>query len=276
MGRLADLIAAGTTPLWIESTAYAQRLLAGGNVAWGDAAEVVAWHRKAQGLVRSDVVSLSLTPIVSAWFESDGELAEEMRAKKRATAPLKVLLASDGLRNHIAEIVKGLRTSYANAPLALVIQSPRRWVAHAYALAHHETLAVGEDEADSAAMYIADFLRSFGELGVDVLLLEESAESLPASAGEIAWYQPVFNIAAHYRWECGIHLPAASDIGGAEGLNFCIAPQAIDGLTNGIGTGGDASLGSGPVPVPAGGFRYIEIPENAQPEATLERLAALR
>ena len=98
MARLADLLASGKPVLWIEATAYAERLMANGKVSWCNAAEVVAWHRKAQGLLKSDIVALPLASVAEAWRQADEELAAEMAGKKRATAPLKILLASEPLR----------------------------------------------------------------------------------------------------------------------------------------------------------------------------------
>ncbi len=276
MGRLADLLSSGKRPLWIEATAYAERLMSNGSVPWLDVAEVVAWHRKAQGLLKSDVVALPVGPIAEAWRQSDSELAEEMSAKKRTTAPLKILLASESLRAHIVEILKGLRASYGSNPLALVVPSPRRWVGDAYAAAHGETPEVGEDEADGAAMYLADFLRAFGESGVDVVLLDENESSVPANATEVKWYQSVFNIAAHYRWDCGLRLPLQRDISGAEGLDFCIAPQPVAGIATGVAVATDFWQSGAAPASPAGGFLFAEIPQDAVPETTLERLAALR
>jgi hypothetical protein len=276
MGRLAELLSSGKRPLWIEATAYAERLMANGQVPWGDAAEVVAWHRKAQGLLKSDIVALPVGAVAEAWRQGDSELAAEMSAKKRTTAPLKILLASESLRAHLVEILKGLRASYASQPLALVVPSPRRWVGDAYATAHGEAAEVGEDEADGAAMYVADFLRAFGESGVDVLLLDESEQSMPANAAEIKWYQSVFNIAAHYRWDSGLRMPLSRDIAGVEGVDFCIAPQAVNGLPTGVAVDAAFWQGGSAPDVAAGGFRYAEIPVDAVPETTLERLAALR
>ncbi|MCK9284668.1 MAG: hypothetical protein M0P39_10335 [Rhodocyclaceae bacterium] len=276
MGRLADLLSSGKRPLWIEATAYAERLMSNGAVPWLDVAEVVAWHRKGQGLLKSDVVSLPIARIAEAWRQADSELAEEMSAKKRATVPLKILLASESLRAHIVEILKGLRASYGSNPLALVVPSPRRWVGDAYAAAHGEAPEVGEDEADGAAMYLADFLRTFGESGVDVVLLEESEQTAPANAVEIKWYQSVFNIAAHYRWECGLRIPVQRDIAGAEGLDFCVAPETVAGIPTGVAIASAFwQAGSAPT-VAAGGFIFAEIPVDAVPETTLERLALLR
>ncbi len=276
MGRLAELLSSGKRVLWIEATAYAERLMANGKVPWCDVAEVVAWHRKAQGLLRSDIVSLPVGPIAEAWRQADRGLAEEMSAKKRTTAPLKILLASESLRAHIGEILKGLRASYGSNPLALVVSSPRRWVGDAYLAAHGETAEVGEDEADGAAMYVADFLRAFGESGIDLLLLEESEQSAPANAAEIKWYQSVFNIAAHYRWESGLRIPVQRDIAGAAGIDFCITAQPVNGLPTGLAVDAVFWQGGSAPAVSAGGFLYAEIPVDAVPETTLERLAVLR
>jgi len=199
-----------------------------------------------------------------------------MSAKKRVTAPLKILLASEPLRAHLVEILKGLRASYGSSPLALVVPSPRRWVGDAYVAAHGEAAEVGEDEADGASMYVADFLRTFGESGIDVLLLDESEQSAPASPAEVKWYQSVFNIAAHYRWECGLRVPVQREISSAEGIDFCIAPQEVDGLPTGVAIAADFWKGGNAPTAPAGGFLFAEIPVDAVPETILERLALLR
>ena len=276
MGRLIDLLAAGKTPLWIDGSTYAEHLMANGAVPWCDVAEVVAWHRKAQGLLRSDVVALPIAAMATAWQAADSTLDAEMRAKKRTTAPLRALLASESLRAHLVEILRGLRASYSDLPLALVVPSPRNWVGIAYAAAHGEVPEVGEDEADGAAMYMADFLRAFGESGVDVLLLVETEQTTPADAAQVAWYQSVLNIAGHYRWDCGLRQATASNIAGAEGLDFCIAADATSGPRSGIAIAGER-WSSGEVPaVPEGGFRFVEVPADAVPESVLERLATLR
>lgn len=273
MNRLAELLASGKPVLWIEATAYAERLLAGGAVPWLDAAEVVAWHRKAQGLLKSDVVVLPLAPIMKSWVAHDEELAEAMAAKKRAVAPLKTLLASDALREHVGEILQGLRASYRNQPLALALPSPRRWVADAFLAAHGEPVDVGDELADDAAMYVADFLRSFGDAELDVLLLEEG--EAPATSGALEAYRAVFNLAAHYRWECGLRCPGPFDLA-ADGLAFCIAPKATAGVPTGLALAPPFWRGERPPEVPPGGFRFVEIPADAAPETTLERLATLR
>ena len=87
-------------------------------------------------------------------------------------------------------------------PVVLSVPSPARWLAVAAAQAAEVGAEAGPpdpDRAETAAMYTADFLRTFAGLGVDGLLLDEG----PASAGELIHpeaYRPVLNVADHYGW----------------------------------------------------------------------------
>lgn len=279
MPALTTLVDTSRRPLWLDYGDYAGALLAGGQPPWLDVGAFVAWQRKAQGLLKSDVVGLPVASVVEAWLAARPGLREEMASKRRTVFALKTLLADEALRAHLVELVRGLRGCFADTPLALVCPSPRRWVAEAFRQAHgaDAEVEVGDDEADSAAMYMADFLRSFGEAGIDVLLLRESADSEPADAAAVAVYQPVLNIAAHYRWELGLEAAAGRYAGGEAGLGFVIAPSALPGARAGCEV--PAAFWSGgvaPPDCPPGGLRHARIPADAQPETVLQRLGELR
>ena len=69
-----------------------------------------------------------------------------------------------------------------------------------------------------------------------------STRAEPAASEEIAWYQPVLNLAAHYRWDLGLRLPSAAGFSGpAEGVQFVIAPTAIVGAAAGAVIGATTS-----------------------------------
>ena len=265
--------------LWLDSTAYAGRLLAGGQIPWLDAAAFIAWQRKAQGLLKSDVIMLPMATCCAAWLSAHASLSEAMAAGRRAVFPLKTLLADEGLRGQLVEILQGLRSSFPKSVLALVLPSPRQWLALAHAQAHgaEPPVEMGGDEVESAAVFIADFLRSFGDCGVDVLLLEEAPGREPASSAELEWYRPVFNVAAHYRWDCGLMLPeAAHDPGAVDGLHFLMAPRALGGAPTGILLPDEFWSGGAAAALAPGQFRFARIPEQAHPESVLDRLAVLR
>lgn len=265
MPALAPLLSAGRQPLWLDYGAYAGALLANGSVPWLDVAAYVALQRKAQGLLKSDVLQLPVGAVGAAWVAARPALRETMAAKKRAVFPLKTLLADEDLRAHLVELARGLRACFPDLPLALACPSPREWVAQAYRMAHGEDTEVGDDEADSAAVYLADFLRCFGEAGVDVLLLQESTGSEPADATGLDLYQPALNVAAHYRWETGLLAPAGRCAAGTTGLGFVVGPDAILPPDS-----WNAAMTAGR------GLRYAVIPADAQPETVLQRLKELR
>jgi hypothetical protein len=277
MATLTERITAGGRGLWLDYGAYAGRLLANGAVPWLDADAAGAWVRKAQGLLKSDVVMLPLAAVVEPWLRAHPDLVAAMGAKRRTVYALRTLLADAGLRDHLAALARVLRSSLPGAPLVLALPSPRLWVGQAFAQAHAgEAAEVDADAVDSAAAYIADFLRGFAESGLDGLLLEESADTEPASAADLHLYQAVLNVAGHYRWELGLRLPQGRYAGGGTGLAFALAPAPVPGLATGLRLPAEFWDGAAAPACPAGGFRFGEIPAAAQPEAVLERLAALR
>lgn len=280
MGALLDqLSSADRNTVWIEYTAYAGALLANGKVPWLDAAGFLAWQRKAQGLLKSDVIAMPVAPFGEAWVQAHPDLREAMAARRRVVFPLKTLLADEGLRAHLVETLKGLRDIFQKLPLALVIPSPRRWiaVAHAQAVSVSEAIDIGADEVESAAMFAADFLRVFGDCGLDVLLMEEAAETEPANGSEIEWYRPLLNVCAHYRWDAGLLFPlAAHDPGSVNGLGFVIAPHVLNSTMTALATGSDFWTGNSAPAQASCRFRFAQIPGQANPESVLDRLALLR
>jgi len=279
MNRFQAMLDAGDRkPLWLDYSAYAAALLASGAAPWLDATATVAWLRKAQGLLKSDVVALPLPEICTAWLGAHPSLCQSMAAKRRAVAPLRALLADESLRALIVDLLRTQRAIFDQQPLALVCASPRRWVLDAYRMAFGTAaeVEVGDDEADSASVYIADFLRAFGDTGVDALLLQESVDSEPADAAGVVLYQSLLNVAVHYRWSCGLYAPGGRYAGGDAGLAFVIAPQATTGARAGALVA-DSFWQDGVAPAcPPAGFRYARIPVDAQPERVLQQLASLR
>jgi hypothetical protein len=274
MPALDDLFASRTA-LWLDYTDYAAALLANGAVPWLDVGAAVAWQRKAQGLLKSDVITLPIAAVCAAWIDAHSLLREAMAAKRRAVVPLKTLLADEALRRHLVELAGGLRACFPALPLALAVPSPRDWVAEAFRQAHGSAVEVGDDEADGAALYVADFLRVFGDSGIDALLLQESAESEPAAAEALGCYQAVLNLAVHYRWDVGLAAPAGRYAGGEARLGFVIAPRALPGARAGCIVPVEFWSGATPPDCPPQGFRYAVIPAGAQPETVLLRLEAL-
>lgn len=277
MSTFTNSLASGANLVWIDSYDYAKALLGGGTIPWLDLSEAVAWQRKVQSLLPSDVVPVPVERVAQAWCAAHGETLEAMRAKKRAGAALRTLLADAGLRRQLVELTKGLRSCFGGKALALVVPAPARWLTLAHEAAFGEPLAdIDADLADSAAVYIADFLREFAETGLDVVLIDEGGASPLSPADAISILTPVFNLAEHYRWVVGVKTATAEGLETAAGPGFFVAPAAVPGHTSGLAIGADFWAGSAAPERPAGGFRYLTIPEGHNPESVLERVATLR
>ncbi len=279
---MADLIAriASASPplLWLDDTAYAERLFGGGRMPWLDPAALVSLRRKAAGLLQLAVTAVPIDAIVRAWLQENSDLRAAMQAKKRTVAPLRTLLADESMRTKLVEVVAALRDTFSAVPFVLTLPSPRRWVFQAHRLAHGEDvpLEVGEQETDSAALYVADFLRTFGDLNVDALLLQEVGSG-PADDTPLEWYRAVMNLCAHYRWQPGLQLQQQHGLGSSpQGLAFAIAARPLPALPTGIETPAQFWSGAARPPIGHGAFRFARIPPDCRPEQVLERVLTLR
>ncbi len=280
MPVLLEKIRESPLPLvWLDDLSYSERILGIDRRRWLEVNDLIAMRRKLAGLLRPAVTVLPLGLLAQEWLSGDARLQQAIAAKKRAIVPLRTLLDDDALRARLIQLAKALRSTFSTIPLVLALPSPRRWVADIYrsAFGSEAPVEVGMEEADSASVYVAQFLRGFSESGVDIILLIEDAGSEPASEQELNWYRPVLNVAGHYRWDVGVQLPGAAGFTGLiPGIDFLIAPRALPACVSGITT--PAAFWSGaPAPaLPAGGFRFAEIPAACAPEQVLDRLAVLR
>lgn len=277
MAHLPERAKAGRL-LWIEHQAYSARLLGGGRFPWLDATSCVALLRQAQGLLRSDVVTLPVAEIAKAWQANDVNLMQAMTDKtRRAHGPLKELLAHEGLRGHLNAMASALRASTPISIFVLTLPSPRDWAAQTLASVGGTESAVDEDAVDASAACVADFLRQFASTGIDAVLLRESLPWINTDAPLwLELYRPVANVARHYDWDWGLELPAVVKLPQTDAPGFTIAP-GFCGIAP-AGLMAPAALWQGqalPTP-PAGSFDHLTIPDNAHPETVLSQLAVLR
>ena len=259
--------------LWLDADAYAAQLLSGGAVPWTDAAALVAWHRQAMALVRNDVAALRVASVAEAWIAADPGLCEQMRERRQPLMPLRQLLASEALREHLLEVLAGLRFNNAGSPLALLLPSPRAWLVQAFTAAHGEPPALDDEIVESAATYLADFLRSFAEAGIDALLLEPADDEPAATPSELEVYQPLRNVASHYGWAFGLR---GSGAAAALGFDFAIAPQPQAGVPTGLLRAAGDWTSAAPADDGGAAFVYAQVPAHLRPESVLERLAGWR
>lgn len=241
----------GPGGLWIEASDYLARLFAGGRWPWTDPTASLALQRKGQGLLRSAVLGLPLGALVPAWLASQPALGQAMAEKTRLIHPLRTLLADEALRRLVSEHLQGLRASFPQTCLALCLPAPGAALVRAWRAVHAgEPTAISEDDIDAAAVRQADFLRGFGDSGVDLLVLEEPPGTPLNLAAVRELYAPLFNLAAHYRWTLALLVDQA--------------PAPVPDLRL-IGRDGSGDS-----------VHYLPIDAQAQPEAVLDQLAVLR
>ena len=284
----AALIEALSGKLWIDSLAYGKRLfLTPDEDPWADPTRFVWLVGQEQALLGSDVLGLRLEDAYGALLARQPDVLGEA-AGRGAGAILRALFREETERARIGEILTALRGTYRELPLVLQLPSPSAWVEWAWEQdlgtppGGKPAKTPDADEIEAVAMYLADMLRAFADAGVDgVLLRENSGKGL----GErFALYQPVVNVAHHYRWSLGLDVPGKG--GGSDlpktgsGLDFCILEPKATSKTDlplGLRVAPDYWKEGKKLPsMDACRFRFAEIPADGVPEIVLTQVKALR
>jgi hypothetical protein len=287
---MTDLLAALDAPpsgrsqaTWFDSLTYCQaKLLSGGPVPWNSPGEVTAFFGKAQGMFRSDALLVDLGDLLAWRVTDDALLRAAMAARNRPGYALRTLLGDERARAVTAEAVTAVAASARGVPVVLSVPSPARWLAVAAAQADPgtdpETGPPDPDRAETAAMYTADFLRTFAGRGVDGLLLDEG----PAAAGELIHpeaYRPVLNVADHYGWPALIGAPnvPAWPFGEVTGVTAWLGsdPGAPGQAAGRWGIVAGAGFWDGTDPLTTADLVLAAVPAEADPDTVMQRVRAL-
>ncbi|QSB49931.1 hypothetical protein [Parageobacillus toebii] len=278
--------------IWLDFIDYAKRLFAGGKQdLWQDPALLISAYSQAQGLLRSDVIHFPVNQVYASWLDAHSTEMEKWMGK-RPTFVLKKMLALEEPRNILLEVLSGFTELNRDAkPFALSLGSPQQWLQWISKMVRPgEDPFTSSDDVDSAAMYIADYLRNFSTAGISAIVLEE-AENPPLDMAEaLELYQPILNLAGHYQWSVGFSFPGEVPkctvfhdkvdftLFGESDMSSLL-PYWQEGAAVGGGLNqafwthkgdGDRSV------LPVQGLLFGTIPEDADPEMVLERLKELR
>lgn len=262
------------TPLWFDSLAYCrEKLLNGAPVPWAAPGELSAFFAKAQGMFRSDALLVDLADLCAERVKQDGALVAAMAGRARPGFALRTLLADERVRAVAADAMTAIGASDASTPVVLSVPSPARWLA----IAAEQAAAAPEGSpeprhVEAAAMYVADFLRTFAAARVDGLLLDEGSTPETALAN-VEGYRPVLNLAAHYEWPVWIRTDNASgwpqgEIDGIAGWLGDRVPAAEVGPW-GIVLVADPAHTAEPVPETGRGAVLAIVPAAADPDAVM-------
>jgi hypothetical protein len=274
-------------PVWFDAVAYGRaRLLGGGDLPWRAPAELISFFGKTQAMFGSDAVLADVADVFSQRAAADQALRAAMVARSRPGYALRTLLGDERARADAADAVGALAATKGAVPLVLTVPAPGRWLTAAAAAANPGAAPPGAGQAETAAMYSADFLRTFGDAGVDGLLLDEG----PAPAGQLTdpeAYRPVLNVAEHYGWPVVIRTEAAAawPHGPVPGVALWIGSSSPAAAGSGSPAGSRApgrwGVVAGPDfwadadPPADADLVLAQIPAQADPEAVMKRVRAL-
>lgn len=187
-------------PIWFDAAEYGRaKLLAGAAVPWSSPAELAAFAGKLQGMFRSGAILVDVADLLAQRVSGDERLRAAMAARTRPGHALRTLLADEPARATAVEAIRALASTKGALPLLLAAPTPARWVAAAAQQASSGPQPPDPDRAEVAAMYAADYLRTFAGTAVDGLLLDEG----PAPAGDPIHpetFRAVLNVADNYGW----------------------------------------------------------------------------
>lgn len=249
-------------------------------------ATFISVFTQGEGLLKPDLLSIHVNPFYDVFLNEKKELVDSWKGKKTSLA-FKKALALEEPKVIISEIVTALKSLYSK-PLLITIDSPQKWFHQIQELITSEKAeSLSLDDLERASMYIAEFLRSFSTLGVNAIVLREEKKSDFSNDEVLSSYQPILNVANHYKWPLGIQFDHGilepSDI--SDKVNFYLF-QSIDlaensrlqdkGLSVGGGLNNDFWSGSLKETFIRKGLLFGKIPPDAEPEIVLAQLKALQ
>jgi hypothetical protein len=199
-----------------------------------------------------------------------------MSARSRPGYALRTLLGDEQVRGTAAEAVRVLAATSGSVPLVLTVPAPGRWLVAAARQAGSDPGPPDAGQAETAAMYSADFLRLFAGTGVDGLLLHEGR----VPAGELIHpeaYRPVLNVADHYEWPVLIRTDAAAawPHGPVPDVAVWLGSAAPSEPAGRWGLVADADFWDGVDPPTGADLVLAPVPGTADPEAVMKRVRAL-
>ena len=264
-------------PIWFDAADYGRaKLLGGKTVPWNSPAELTAFFGKLQGMFHSDAVGVDLADVFAQRAADDEHLRAAMAARTRPGYALRTLLADEHARIAATEAVRALTATSSAVPLILTAPAPARWLAAAAEQALSDPGPLSANQAETAAMYVADVLRTFGGLGVHGLLLDEG--SVPV--GDLIdpeSYRSVLNVADHYEWPVVIRTAAAAawPHGSIAGVTAWLGTAAPSEPSGPWGIVAGAGFWDGADPSADADLVYLNVPAGADPDAVMHRVRSL-
>ncbi|WP_020661490.1 hypothetical protein [Amycolatopsis benzoatilytica] len=262
--RLDNLVAAPPSgrqrALLLDSDDYATAVVRQGSpIPWGELAAFTGFVGQVNALLSPDATWIDGGAFYADRLAANPDLGQAMGARSRTGYALRTLLGDpDG----IEQLVRAGETvgSATRRPLVLACPSPGRWLALAQHLAAKPVAEVDPDAADTASMYIAQWLGKLGALPVALVVFDArgGAGGAAIAPESLAAYTSITNVADHLGWTVALW------------------------TTDGVETRGETVFGVVPSEywtdggaLPDGDVLLATIPRDATPERVLEQLGRI-
>ncbi|MDQ6523751.1 hypothetical protein RB608_09085 [Nocardioides sp. LHD-245] len=264
MSSLLSLVSAVPSgrprPVLLDHRDYATAVIRqGAPVPWTDLAALTGHVQQVHALLDPDATWLDGGALYAAHLAAHPGLVEQMGARSRTGYPLRVLLADEDGAERMVRTARTLAEA-CRRPLVVSVPSPAVWLGRAHALTGHRLESVGEIAADTASMYLAEWLGRLGGLPVALVVLD--ARTSPGDPvievpERLEALSALTNVAAHFDWSVAVRHDAGLEI---EGVAVGVVPDGF--------WAGGADL-------PDGDALLATIPASATPERVLDQLAVL-
>lgn len=245
---------------------YVQRLfLSNKSIPWNNPSAFDAFYRQVLGLLRPQLATLDLDRIILSYADRQVDLYAAMTRRPRLSFPLKTLLAEPDLSHNLKQLIAATRDARGSRPLVLTLSSPLDLLRRIYEMAHGQSMPPeSQDDAERAAVYLADFLTRSAHDGVaGIWIADRAAEARqPGFADAMS---PLVNLARHMRWK--LLMASQADVAEIAGVDFLWTPKNGSGQWLGDFLSGEVRSGCQAM--------FSEIPAQAEPEQVLARLTAL-
>jgi hypothetical protein len=246
-------------PLLINDVDYSTAVIRqGAPIPWTDTTLAAAHFGQVRGLLEPDASWVDVRRVHRAHADARPELVAAMGARARSGYPLRTLLGDEAVLAATLEVLDTLgRTT--RRPLVLHVPSPASWLSWAHDVAGNPLDGVDPDRADSASMYVAEWLGRLGSLPVALVVLDARGRPMQ-TAERLAAYTSITNVAGHFDWSLAIWADT--------GIEAAPKDPAIGLLPDEFWTAG--------ADIPDADVLVTTIPDSASPERVLEQLAKLR
>ena len=196
---LAEPPSGRAVPLLIDDAEYSTTVIRQGDpIPWTDVTLLAEHFRQVGQLLKPDATWVDIRRIQAAHLHSRPSLVEAMGARSRPGYPLRTLLSDDTLMAATVELLTVLATTTRRS-LVLHMPSPGAWVHWAHHAAAVELTVLDEDYADTASMYIAEWLGRLGGIPVALALLD-SRTTESSLTEHLRDYSAITNVTAHFDW----------------------------------------------------------------------------